>query len=167
MSTVNDSGDLNMVSIINTLLKIIKYDYDKMKTEKNFSLLNSGEKISKADLEEKFKSAGIEHIHFLDSEYNILSHKGLRVFLDESLTSMRKYISEKHDCDNYTFSLFGDIQKCGNFSISGSVGDIESVNGKHAFMIALTDSGLFIVEPQNNKMRLVELELIKHDYGIC
>ena len=106
------------------------------------------------------------HIWFTDSEYSILKLTDLREILKDVSVKDFRFRSNVWDCDNFALQLHARIQKYQYDLIqlsevknhkSWAFGEVIGMKFRgeqknHTANICMTDSGLMLIEPQNNKI---------------
>lgn len=86
-------------------------------------------------------------IFLSDSYYSLTSMQEASIFSNETKVAAQKYISEGHDCDNFSFALLGYWSQG---LLSFAFGAAWSQN--HAFNLIITDKKeVYLIEPQTNK----------------
>jgi hypothetical protein len=99
-------------------------------------------------LKAEFPSA---RLYLSDKQYKTTSIEELRGYLRYDLTSKNKYVSEYYDCDDFSYSLMGELSSpswgCLAFGILWTTTD----SGNHAVNVFIdSDHTVWIVEPQTD-----------------
>lgn len=129
--------------------------------------------ITSKDIREILKDIwpDLDHIWLTDSKYTSIESGLLSVILSNSKLPETIFINDLWDCDNYALQLHAQVQKFQYESFlrnkttgsaySWAFGEClgTSFNNKqevHAVNIAITNSGIRLIEPQNNKIWIPE-----------
>jgi len=112
---------------------------------------SSGE-IRGSKIKSILKELGTKNIFISDSKYKKISKNVVKEFLSNDMTDLRKYVPEKYDCDNYSFSLMGKA----SYLLSGyAIGIVwaDTPNGKHALNFYIDKYEAFwFIEPQTDEI---------------
>jgi len=98
----------------------------------------------------------LKYVEFLDDAYNGITQTQLNDLLQLNYFKNQKYVADKYDCDNYSFSLKGLMSNIAPNVPFGIVHvDIDN-DGKHSLNIFydFENSKFYYVEPQSNKIFL-------------
>jgi len=99
-----------------------------------------------------------QHIYVSDAYYRITTIRNLRKFIEWDNTNTFSYISERHDCDDFSFSLMGAFAKYPDWS-SYPVAIVwaDYGIGPHAFTAVVAWESydvriprVYYIEPQND-----------------
>ena len=86
-----------------------------------------------------------------DNVYNVINTSNLTTFLNNNPVSERKYITEKHDCDNFSFELMGDVKEWFPSSSFGIVWGLTTEGNPHAWNFFINENEkVMFVEPQDD-----------------
>ena len=116
----------------------------------------SGSEVRRLFLE-VFPGGG-QHIYVSDANYRITTITNLRKFVEWDNTNAFSYIGERHDCDDFAFSLMGAFAKYPDWS-SYPVAIVwaDYGIGPHAFISAVAWQSydvriprIYYIEPQND-----------------
>ena len=89
------------------------------------------------------------HIYMRDNTYGLCSKADVEALLATTTIYKEPYISEEHDCDDFTFELMGIMSKDPWSIIAKGI----IWTNLHAFMCFIDDTGkLWYIEPQNNQI---------------
>lgn len=126
-------------------------DYDKQLLNQNIKEANVLGTISNQDVR-NLLSKYCGNIYLSDMNYKTTSMTEAKRFTIDTRVSYRQWISESHDCDNFSFASMGYWSK-GLWSFS--YGIAWSMN--HAFNIMVDNNNqVWIVEPQTNVYTKIE-----------
>lgn len=103
----------------------------------------------------------------LDSNYNVSDKCAVETFLKSDLVSTRNYERDKHDCDNFAFSLFVNAKKWAPLIPLGIVIGHSSDGGYHAWNMCVTintggELEIWMLEPQTDKLFRMTTEEIDY-----
>jgi len=88
-----------------------------------------------------------------DDSYKLVDYDHLRAFLEDNDVSNREYIPEKHDCDDFSFILMGDVTRWDADLAFGIIWGITPEGTGHAFNWFIdTDKKVWFVEPQTDEI---------------
>lgn len=91
-------------------------------------------------------------LHLSDNVYGLTSQRNAKNFSIQTKVAANKWLSEKHDCDEFSFALMGYW----NRGLSQFAFGIAWTNA-HAFNIMVDNNKqIWIVEPQTNKFTKIE-----------
>ena len=92
-------------------------------------------------------------IHITDHDLELCSKEEIARFLKADSTDLNFYVSQYHDCDDFSFQLMGAMNKPGWSGLAFGIMFTEVPNGKHA-VNCFVDKYFqtWIVEPQNDKI---------------
>jgi len=102
----------------------------------------------------------LAHTFLSDEEYQITNKRSIQKFLELDDTDKNKYVPVWFDCDDFSYRLMGQFHRgkwaCLAFGIAWSQ--------THAYNIAVLDEGVFIIEPQTDKLLLLTGKVEWKDY---
>ena len=112
--------------------------------------------ISGKELQAKLEAIGLElPVRRLDSRYYYVSHEDWGIIFKDILQNMPRFVSEKWDCDDFSFLTKARVgEKYQINAIGAVIGD--SPMGRHAWCLFFSEVGLFYLEPQNGIVYSVE-----------
>jgi len=86
-----------------------------------------------------------------DSSYKLVDVDYLRTFLKENPVNKRNYVPEKHDCDDFSFILMGDITRWDSDLAFGIVWGRTPSGSGHAWNFFIdTNEKMWFVEPMRD-----------------
>jgi hypothetical protein len=92
-------------------------------------------------------------IYLVDQEYKLPTVDNVKKLLAMDETDKTEYLSEFHDCDDFSFRLMGQISVPGWSSTAFGILFITTPQGGHAVNCFVDDKEqVWIVEPQNDKI---------------
>jgi len=93
----------------------------------------------------------VSDLHITDRTFKLVGIDHLRGFLDDNPVSKRKYVKEKHDCDDFAYILQGDVTKWDSDLAFGIIHGRDANGNSHAWNICIgTDKKVWFVEPQDD-----------------
>ena len=98
------------------------------------------------------------NVFLADSYYDLISVADMMEIVELNRFSEMEYVSEKRDCDDFSFGLMGLIRKllpgvCFGIIWVDVLNNDGSLSYKHALNFFIDDCmKLYLVEPQNNKV---------------
>jgi hypothetical protein len=97
---------------------------------------------------DQFKRA---YIFMSDSTYKTTSIDELMRFIKSDPTNEYRYISEYHDCDDFSFQLMGSIHSVEWGALPFGITWLNKPSGNHAMNIFIDkDHEIYLIEPQND-----------------
>ncbi len=154
-------NNLKKISGLKTIIKTLRTQ---------ILLLNQPINLYKPQLyivsQSKIKSNILKHfinIRFVwnDEIYKTVSLSSLKRIIDEDKTDLLKYIKETFDCENFA-ELFKSRMAL-NYGIN-AVGQVMNYSGGHAFNIIICTDGVFILEPQSDKLYSAPFDKLSKAY---
>jgi len=96
----------------------------------------------------------VSDLHITDRTFKLVDIDHLREFLRENPVSDRKYVKERHDCDDYSYILQGDMTRWDSDLAFGIIHGKQIPHGiSHAWNICIgTDHKIYFIEPQNDRI---------------
>ena len=92
-------------------------------------------------------------IYLADRDYYFCEAEEIREFLEVDLTDRETYISETHDCDDFSFRLMGQFHEKPYSALAFGI----AWSQVHAFNIFIDKIGtVWVVEPQNDQVTRLE-----------
>ncbi len=88
-------------------------------------------------------------IQWEDSKYRVVDKDTLKYILNNSIVDELEYESNYFDCDNFA-DLFKSLTAI-RYHLN-SIGTVINYSGAHAFNVAVTIDGIYIIEPQSMKI---------------
>lgn len=125
------------------LLHALQASYDRRKIRKNGEIWEP-ERVNQA-VRDKFDEIDIQ---WEDGKYIVCDVDIIEYVLEHSIVDDLKYTTEFFDCDNFA-GLFKDLTAI-RYHLN-TIGTVVNYAGRHAFNVALTKQGLYVVEPQNDR----------------
>jgi len=110
--------------------------------------------VSWLDVRNVLKNAfGDVDIHLVDRKYELCPKSEIERFLKADSIDLNFYVSEYHDCDDFSFELMGAMNKPGWSGLAFGIMSTHVPDGSHA-VNCFVDSNFeaWIVEPQNDKI---------------
>ncbi len=105
------------------------------------------------DIKNILKESGSNRNYLSDKSYMIPRQKDIEEFLKIHIFKFRKYVPEKYDCDNYSFSLMGMFTNLMSGYAIGIVWVTKPSGTKHALNFFINkDNQMIYIEPQSNKI---------------
>ena len=110
---------------------------------------SSDGRISSTELKKMF---GFRNVFCSDGSYRIARKRDIVDFMKLNIFKFRKYVPEKYDCDNYSFSLMGMFTNLMSGYAIGIVW-VHTTRGNHALNFFIDkDKTLWYIEPQNDRI---------------
>jgi len=92
-------------------------------------------------------------IYLSDRDYQVTSKEEIENFLALDDTDKRKYLSEYHDCDDFSYRLHGQFSVPGWSGLAFGILWAGVPGGGHAINCFVdNDKEVWIIEPQNDKI---------------
>lgn len=86
-----------------------------------------------------------------DGTFGLVDTENLKAFLCSDTVSKRLYITEKHDCDDFSYELMGHVSDWNPDNTFGIVWGLNSNGGGHAWNFFIDENKkVRYVEPQND-----------------
>ncbi len=86
-----------------------------------------------------------------DGLFKLMSTQSLEAFLASDSISNRPYITEKHDCDDYSYELMGHVSDWNSDNTFGIVWGLNGDGNAHAWNFYIDEKRVVkFVEPQND-----------------
>lgn len=91
------------------------------------------------------------NIWLSDGTFQLVDTENLKAFLASDPINGRPYVSEKHDCDDYSYELMGHVSDWSPDNTFGIVWGLNASGGGHAWNFFI-DGNMEVkyVEPQND-----------------
>ena len=118
----------------------------------------SDDRMSSADIGGLFGSTeeisiNFGNLHITDRAMKLVDIEHMKGFLAENPVSSRKYVKEKHDCDDFAYILQGDITRWDSDLAFGIVHGRTVDSSGHAWNVCIgTDRKIWFIEPQTDGM---------------
>ena len=144
-----------MIDLLRSL--ICKCPNDASATEM-FERQCSTDRISYGDVIKLFGSTGEvsatnDILHLTDRYFKLVDIDHLTKFLKNNPVSSRTYVSESHDCDDFSAILNGDVTRWDSDLAFGMVHGLTPSGGGHAWNICIsTDHEIWFIEPQDDRI---------------
>jgi len=88
-----------------------------------------------------------------DGIFQLVDTENLKAFLASDPISGRAYVSEKHDCDDYSYELMGHVSDWNPDNTFGIVWGLNSGGGAHAWNFFVNENiEVKYVEPQTDSI---------------
>jgi hypothetical protein len=131
------------------------------KTTKKLDFPKSTGKISMREVALKLENdLGMSNIYLSDENFDLTTVTEAQKFTEETKVAAAKYVSEGHDCDNFSFALMGYWSE-GLKSFALGI----AWSGDHAFNVFFDDQkNLWIVEPQTNEYLTLDQAKTRQHY---
>lgn len=101
----------------------------------------------------------VSDLHITDREFKLVDIDHLREFLLENPVSDRKYVKERHDCDDFAYLLQGDITWWDSDLAFGIIHGRDADGNSHAWNVAIgIDRKIYFIEPQDDNVWKVDGE---------
>lgn len=98
-----------------------------------------------------------------DSYYKTTTIDELKRFVKDDDTNEYRYISEYHDCDNFSFQLMGSIHNVDWGALPCGIIWTSTPQGGHAVNCFIDNQHIFwIIEPQNDKIFELPIDWIPY-----
>ncbi len=126
-----------------------------------FPIQESTDRIMSSEIVALFDNANLRpnSLNITDREFKLVDIGHLREFLLENPVSERKYIKERHDCDDYAYLLQGDMTRFDSDLAFGIIHGKFQGGISHAFNVCIgTDHKIYFVEPQNDRVWIPDRE---------
>lgn len=111
---------------------------------------NPGPVMTGSEVSKLFKD--VDNVFISDISYTTARKKDINHFLSYNMFNFRKYVPEKYDCDNYSFSLMGLFT---NLMSGYAIGIVwaDTPGGAHALNFFIDEKKvMWYIEPQTNKV---------------
>lgn len=93
----------------------------------------------------------VSDLNITDRTFKLVDIGHLRGFLDDNPVSKRKYVEEKHDCDDFAYILQGDMTRWDSDLAFGIIHGRDAGGNSHAWNVCIgTDKKVWFVEPQDD-----------------
>ena len=118
----------------------------------------SEERITSTDLAALFGSTeeisiNFGNLHITDRTMKLVDIDHLRGFLVVNPVSSREYVKERHDCDDFSMILNGDVTRWDSDLAFGIVHGRTPSGGGHAWNVCIgTDRKIWFIEPQTDRV---------------
>ena len=141
------------------LLHALRQSYDRQKINNNADIWQP--RRVRRVLRKHFDEVNLQ---WEDGKYKVCDIDTIEYVLEHSIVDDLKYTSDYFDCDNFA-GLFKDMTAI-RYHLN-SIGKVINYKGKHAFNVALTKRGLYVIEPQNaEKYWKYDKKKVKERYQI-
>ena len=124
--------------------------------EPSFKQQVSTDRISSLDMVKMFGSAsGVaingNDLHITDRTFKLVDIDHMIEFLKENPVSSRDYAKERHDCDDFSYILQGDVTRWDSDLAFGLIHGRTPSGVGHAWNVCIgTDREIWFIEPQND-----------------
>jgi hypothetical protein len=115
---------------------------------------SSEKRIYRTDIIKLFR--GVDDLKLSDPNYKLVDVGMLQKFLKRNKIDKREYKHPEHDCDDFSYILFGDVTKWDSdlaFGIAWVLRDDGKYHSLNVFIA--TDKKIYFVEPQTDDVFLV------------
>ena len=101
----------------------------------------------------------VNDLHITDRTFKLVDIDHLRGFLYDNPVSKRKYVKERHDCDDFAYILQGDMTRWDSDLAFGIIHGRDVNGNSHAWNVCIgLDMNVWFVEPQDDTVWKVEGE---------
>lgn len=101
----------------------------------------------------------VSSLNITDRTFKLVDIDHLREFLLENPVSDRKYVKERHDCDDYSYILQGDVTRWDSDLAFGIIHGRDANGNSHAWNVCVgLDRKIWFVEPQDDNVWKVDGE---------
>ena len=101
----------------------------------------------------------VSSLNITDRTFKLVDIDHLREFLLENPVSDRKYVKERHDCDDYSYILQGDVTRFDSDLAFGIIHGRDANNNSHAWNLCIgIDKKIYFIEPQDDDVWKVDGE---------
>ena len=124
-----------------------------------FPIQESASRITSSDIVALFDNANLmpNSLNITDREFKLVDIPHLREFLLGNPVSERKYVKERHDCDDFAYILQGDVTRWDSDLAFGIIHGLTPDGYGHAFNVCIgIDKEIYFVEPQNDVVQKPE-----------
>lgn len=141
-------------------MKLLDWIWDLFRKPKQIKFTNKTE-ITGIEIGQLLKQY-CQNLWLSDGVAVLINDIDMKAFLTKNLVNDRKYITEYHDCDDYSFELMGDISCVFPQGAFGMVwGNRASDGAPHAWNFYINENKeVKFIEPQNDSIFLPSLENI-------
>ena len=95
----------------------------------------------------------VTDLHITDRGFKLVDIPHLREFLLENPVSERKYVKERHDCDDFAYILQGDVTRWDSDLAFGIIHGRDENGNSHAWNVCIgTDRKIHFVAPQTDRI---------------
>lgn len=99
----------------------------------------------------------VSDLHVTDRSFKLVDINHLQGFLLENPVSDRKYVRERHDCDDFAYVLQGDVTRWDSDLAFGIIHGRDESGATHAWNVCIgLDHKVYFVEPQTDRVWKVE-----------
>jgi hypothetical protein len=111
----------------------------------------SEKRIYRTDIIKLF--SGVDDLKLSDPNYKLVDVGMLQKFLKRNKIDKREYKHPEHDCDDFSYILFGDVTRWDSDLAFGIAWGYTPSGTYHAFNIAIdTERQVRIIEPQTDEI---------------
>ena len=101
----------------------------------------------------------VSSLNITDRTFKLVDIDHLREFLLENPVSDRKYVKERHDCDDYAYILQGDATRWDSDLAFGIIHGRDANGNSHAWNLCIgIDKKIWFIEPQDDNVWKVDGE---------
>ena len=126
-----------------------------------YPIQESTSRITSGDIVALFDNANLKpnSLNITDREFKLVDIPHLHEFLLENPVSERKYVKERHDCDDYAYILQGDATRWDSDLAFGIIHGRDADGNSHAWNLCVgIDKKIYFIEPQNDNVWKVDGE---------
>ena len=116
-------------------------------------------RIEPDEIEQMFRDAtenislAFDNLNLTDRTYKLVDIDHLKKYLRYNPVSTRTYIPDKHDCDDYSFILQGDVTRWDSDLAFGIIHGRRPGKDGHAWNWCIgTDREIWFIEPQDDTL---------------
>ena len=144
---------INKMDILNIWLKFLNRNKNKVYgRQKSISRITSSDIVALFD-DSNDPTLKVSDLHLTDRTFKLVDINYLKGFLKENSVSERKYITEQHDCDDFSYILQGDITRWDPDLAFGIIHGKTLEGYAHAWNICIgTDKCVWFIEPQTDRV---------------
>lgn len=115
---------------------------------------SSEKRIYRTDIIKLFR--GVDDLKLSDPNYKLVDVGMLQKFLKRNKIDKREYKHPEHDCDDFSYILFGDVTRWDSDLAFGIAWVVREGYDYHALNVLIgTDKRVYFVEPQTDEVFLV------------
>ena len=101
----------------------------------------------------------VRDLNITDRTFKLVDIDHLRGFLDDNPVSDRKYVKERHDCDDFAYILQGDATRWDSDLAFGIIHGRDAGGNSHAWNVCIgSDRKIYFIEPQDDNVLKVDGE---------
>lgn len=144
-----------LANLLHELSLSFGYDepYDPRKIAQQSDKVRVGSKELKRIVSDTPGMAEIHSYGNSDNSYKLVSPASMNLFLKHNPVDKRDYVPEKHDCDDFSYILMGDVTRWDSDLAFGIIWGTTPSGDRHAWnWFAGVDKDIWFVEPKRDQI---------------